>query len=423
MLPRGKLDIGWSDIAFAIRVCLTPGSARAAAAQLEERWGPDQEAVATLSVRSGFDLLLRALALPPGSEVLVSAVTIRDMVRIIEHHRLVPVPVDLDVESLAIRQSALDRAWSRKARMILVAHLFGSRMPMEAVAAFAQRRGLLLVEDCAQAFTGLKDRGDSRSDVVLFSFGPIKTHTALGGGVTVVRDGRLRARMRELHRSYPVAPRSWFLSRVLKSALVMGLLRPSGMDALAVVSRWMGTNHDELVTSSLRGFPGPDFFERIRQHPPFPLLALLDRRLRRFRHERISDRAAAGELANRLHQHIERPGRRAKGHTHWVFPVSSRTPERLIRYLWDRGFDATRGASSLGAVGPAASRPEVVPREALKLMEGLVYLPFFRGVTAGELQELASAVAKFERSRPVDTGGRGDRQEDSRVLREAHRRV
>ena len=47
--------------------------------------------------------MLEALALPAGSEVLVSAVTHPDMIRILEAHELVAVPVDLDTATLAPR--------------------------------------------------------------------------------------------------------------------------------------------------------------------------------------------------------------------------------------------------------------------------------------------------------------------------------
>ena len=45
--------------------------------------------MATLSVRSGLDLMLQALALPRGSEVLMSAVTIADMAAVVAAHGLV----------------------------------------------------------------------------------------------------------------------------------------------------------------------------------------------------------------------------------------------------------------------------------------------------------------------------------------------
>src|SRR5438876_3258754 len=83
-----------------------------------------------------------SLALPAGSEVLVSAITIPDMVRIIEAHGLVPVPVDLDPDTLSVDQESLDRAVTPKTRAVLIAHLFGTRQPMEPILKVARQHGL-----------------------------------------------------------------------------------------------------------------------------------------------------------------------------------------------------------------------------------------------------------------------------------------
>src|SRR5690606_37140318 len=90
-----------------------PWSARA-----EQAWGPSGDALACLSVRTGFDLLLQALQLPPGSEVLLSAITIADMARIIQAHGLVPVPVDLDPETLQVCSARLETLLSPRTRML-----------------------------------------------------------------------------------------------------------------------------------------------------------------------------------------------------------------------------------------------------------------------------------------------------------------
>ena len=78
----------WACWVAAVRTTRRPCSARSS------RIGPHAGgALACLSVRSGFDLLLAALDLPPKSEVLITALTIPDMVRIIKDHDLVPVPL------------------------------------------------------------------------------------------------------------------------------------------------------------------------------------------------------------------------------------------------------------------------------------------------------------------------------------------
>src|SRR5262245_6425144 len=196
MWVRKRLDIDWSDLAWAVWYCLARRDAVAIARRIEQSWSPAGAAVACLSVRSGFDLVLRALELPAGSEVLVSALTIPDMVRILEEYGLVAVPVDIDLASLGPTRETLERAVSPRARAILAAHLFGSRMPIDELVAFARRRGLLVFEDCAQAYEGPAYAGHSQADVSLFSFGTIKTSTALGGGLLVIRDPGVRERVR-----------------------------------------------------------------------------------------------------------------------------------------------------------------------------------------------------------------------------------
>ena len=203
MIVRKKLDIGWTDIAFGLGACLLPGDAQAAQKRLEAAWSPAGDAIACLSVRTGFDLLLAALALPAGSEILVSAITIGDMVRIIERHGLVAVPIDLDMASLSIRAELISEHVTARTKAIVVAHLFGSRMAMEPISAAARRHGLLVIEDCAQAFAADGYRGSAQSNVSLFSFGPIKTATALGGALLRVSDAGLRAAMLASQRKYP----------------------------------------------------------------------------------------------------------------------------------------------------------------------------------------------------------------------------
>src|SRR5687768_1802064 len=98
MIPRGSPDLSWSDLAMGALALFRAGDHAALQSRAEAAWSSGDDTLACLSVRTGLDLLLQALALPRGSEVLVSAITIRDMVRILEHHGLVPVPLDVDPE-------------------------------------------------------------------------------------------------------------------------------------------------------------------------------------------------------------------------------------------------------------------------------------------------------------------------------------
>ncbi len=123
--------------------------------------------------------MLDVLDLPPDSEVLVSAVTIPQMINLIKYHQLVPVPIDLDMSNLQVKSEQLELAYTQKTRMILVAHVFGCRMDLTEVANFAEKHDLFFVEDCAQVFLADGYLGHPSAIVSMFSFGAIKFEKAL----------------------------------------------------------------------------------------------------------------------------------------------------------------------------------------------------------------------------------------------------
>ncbi len=397
MIPRKRLDVGWPDLLFGLGACVWPGGRERMAQRLERLWSPEGRGLACLSVRSGFDALLSELDFPEGSEVLVSAITIRDMTRILEEHGLVPVPVDLDLRTLAVDLESLARAVSPRSRAILVAHLFGSRMPLEPLLGVAREHGLFVIEDCAQAYRADDYRGHPDCGVSLFSFGPIKTATALAGGLITFRDRSLRDRVAGRQAGWPVSGRGRFLTRILKYSVLKLLSYRPVFSLFYRGCRLLGASHDAVISGSVRGFAGEGFFGRIRRQPPFPLLALLARRLKRADGVEIEHRAAMAREAIGLMPGLERPGDQAPSHTHWVFPVLRDEPGLLISSLWGSGFDATRGASSLCVVEPPADRPETEPAHARRAFSRLFYLPVHSGMKRRDLERLARAIQASSR--------------------------
>jgi dTDP-4-amino-4,6-dideoxygalactose transaminase len=405
MWVRKRLDIGFRDFSFGVLRILLPASGVTVQRRLEEDWSPSADALACFSVRTGFDLLLAALQLPPKSEVLMSAMTIPDMARIVEDHGLLPVPVDLDLDTLGPNLDSLRRAITPASRAIVVAHLCGGRVPIEPILAEARRHRLLVIEDCAQAFDGRGYIGDPDADASMFSFGPIKTATALGGAMLRVRDPGLLQRVRARQAAYPVQKRRSYLCRLLKYAAFKALSYPVAYGMLVRVWRALGRDYDRLVNGSVRGFPGPDFFDRIRQQPCAPLLALLRRRLRAYDHRRLECRAAKGELLTRLFEpKVVCAGRKAVPLNSWVFPVLVENPGEVIAVLRRAGFDATQG-HSMCVIPPPADRPEGEASVAVKILRGIVYLPIYPempdkalGTMAEQLLAVAERPAELARS-------------------------
>jgi dTDP-4-amino-4,6-dideoxygalactose transaminase len=111
---------------------------------------------------------------------------------------------------VAVHEEALVRAITERTVAILVVHVFGmigaTDSQMQLIRQQANRakratatiaRPILVLEDCAECFTGLAKGsylGSSHADASLFSFGTIKTLTALGGGVAIVQPRCLLSR-------------------------------------------------------------------------------------------------------------------------------------------------------------------------------------------------------------------------------------
>jgi dTDP-4-amino-4,6-dideoxygalactose transaminase len=131
-------------------------------------------------------IYLRVAAFPADSEIIFSAINIPDMAFIARQHGLRVVPVDIDLDTLGPRLDLLEELITSRTVAILAAHLFGRWFDISPLIDLAIRFNVKVIEDCAEGFCGFRWLGDPRSDLVLFSFGPIKFFTAFGGGIAKV---------------------------------------------------------------------------------------------------------------------------------------------------------------------------------------------------------------------------------------------
>jgi dTDP-4-amino-4,6-dideoxygalactose transaminase len=329
--------------------------------------------------------------LPPESEILVSAITIPDMVRIIEYHGLVPIPIDLDVNTMGPNVVNMRRAVSSKTRAIITTHLMGGRSAMEPILQVAREHDLMVIEDCAQAFDG-KSWGHPEADVSMFSFGPIKTATALGGALLWLSNKSLLDAMRLRQMTYPVQRRSTYLCRLLKYAALKLFSSQHIFGVIVWLLAQMGCDYDRIVNGLVRGFAGQEFFKRIRQQPSAPLLTVLWRRLQTYDIDRLYQRAAKGRLLLRwLTGRIICPGQTVKQHSFWVFPVLVNDPATVIVLLRGSGFDATQG-HSMCTVPPPVGRPDGGAQAASEILARTVYLPIYPEMPDLVMQEMAKVV-------------------------------
>lgn len=402
MWARKRIDIGWRDLLAAAGYALFLGSRATAQQSAERTWPGNADVIACLSVRSGLDLMLGQLRLPAGSEVLVSAVTIEGMVTVLHHHGLVAVPIDVNPTDMSPSLKDIDRAITSRTKAMLIAHLFGTRLPLQPFAEKAREHRLLLWEDCAQAFDG-RYAGHPEADAAMFSFGPIKTATALGGGLLRLRDRELLARMRSAQEEWPTQA-TWplsnsrsFVSRLARYAVLKFL---SGRIAFGVfwrLLRLLGRDPDRVLNSAVRNFPGDQLIAQLRRRPPTAMLRLLARRLRTFHTDRFDRQARLGRrLADRLTSVVECPGVAAAEHSFWVFPVCVRNSAPLLTAVRAAGFDASAG-SQLRAIPTADGSLQSTPNAA-RIATEAVFLPLYPELTEPAVDRLADVLTSLRQS-------------------------
>ena len=158
-------------------------------------------AVGVANGTDAIEIALRAGGVGAGDEVITVAHTAVATVCAVERAGAAPVLVDIEARTYTIDVAAAEAAITPRTKALLPVHLYGQPADLTALADLAARRGLLLIEDCAQAH-GARHRGrrvGSWGHLAAFSFYPTKNLGALGdAGAVVTNDPALAARARRL---------------------------------------------------------------------------------------------------------------------------------------------------------------------------------------------------------------------------------
>jgi CDP-4-dehydro-6-deoxyglucose reductase, E1 len=138
--------------------------------------------------------------LKPGDEVIVPALSWSTTVWPLVQHGLVPVVVDIDPRTFDIDPNEVERAVGPKTRGIMPVHVYGNPCAMDALTSLAERRSLILIEDCCESL-GATFGGRSVGTfgkVGTFSFYYSHHITTLEGGMVATSDFELAELMRTL---------------------------------------------------------------------------------------------------------------------------------------------------------------------------------------------------------------------------------
>jgi dTDP-4-amino-4,6-dideoxygalactose transaminase len=236
-----ELDQAWRDV--------VQGSAFIGGAHVERfesQWAQYCASEHAVSVGNGTDALhltLVALGIGAGDEVVVPANTFIATAEAVAAAGATPVFVDVDPATLLLTGDGLASALTPRTAAVIPVHLYGQMVDMDAIGRIADRAGIAVIEDAAQAHGATwRDRpAGSFGTAACFSFYPGKNLGAFGdAGAVVTSDADLADRVRMLsnhgrsldsHHQHPIVGTNSRLDGLQAAILSVKLKRLDGWNA------------------------------------------------------------------------------------------------------------------------------------------------------------------------------------------------
>jgi UDP-4-amino-4-deoxy-L-arabinose-oxoglutarate aminotransferase len=203
-LPFSRPSIGPDEI-NKVTTCLKSGwiTTGALCKEFEEKFcalSSSLQAVSLNSATAGMHIMLAALNIGPGDEVITPSMTFASTVNMIALRGAKPVFVDIDYGTLNINPDQIEGKITKKTKVIIPVHFAGAPADMGRINKIARKYNLAVVEDAAHAvgtyYKGIHAGGFGHP--AIFSFHPIKNITTGEGGMITLSNAQLERKLRLL---------------------------------------------------------------------------------------------------------------------------------------------------------------------------------------------------------------------------------
>lgn len=211
--------------------------------------------IATNNGTTALHLALVALGIGPGDEVIVPTLTYIATANAVRYCGATPVLADVEPDTMNLDPRDIEHRITERTRAIVPVHLYGHPADMPAIMAIAERHGLKVIEDAAEAHAARVDDRPvgSLAHVGTFSFFGNKIVTTGEGGAVTTDDDELAARLRLL-RGQGMDPqrRYWFPEvgfnyRMTNVAAALGVAQLERLDEFLARRDEIGALYDRLL--------------------------------------------------------------------------------------------------------------------------------------------------------------------------------
>ncbi len=163
--------------------------------------GGRRESVAVNSATAGLHLVLEAIGVNNGDEVITTPYTFTSTAEVVRYLGAHPVFVDIDSNTFNIDAAKIEQAITPRTKAIIPVHFAGLSCDMNAVLNIARKYNLKVIEDAAHALPSVyqnKIIGSLDSDAAVYSFYATKTVTTGEGGMILTRSPEIAMRCRTM---------------------------------------------------------------------------------------------------------------------------------------------------------------------------------------------------------------------------------
>ncbi len=304
MIPVNEPKLGEKEIEYVME-CLKTGWISSAGKYIEEFercWAEYCDMPHAIAVSNGTVALEAAIAcidLHPGDEVIMPTFTIISCALAIVEHGGIPVLVDSDPDTWCMDVDQVEAKITPRTRAIMPVHIYGHPVDMDPVKALADKHGLLIIEDAAEAH-GAEYKGrrcGGLGDISCFSFYANKIVTTGEGGMVLTRNDVLAEKVRA-YRNLCFRPEKRFYHtelgrnyRMTNIQAAIGLAQVEEIESRLAHKRWMAQTYNKnlkelsqlqlpvekawarnvywmygLVVDESTGMDAVEFARRLREH-------------------------------------------------------------------------------------------------------------------------------------------------------------
>ncbi len=165
-----------------------------------------KHAIMTPSARYAFYLLLQAMGIGAGDEVVIPGLTYFAIPSMAVTAGVKPVFADIGLTTHVLDPAAFEEAITPRTKAVVPTHLYGTPCDMDAINRVAKKHGIKVIEDCAQS-TGARYKGvrvGNLGDAAYYTFGLTKNITTLSGAMITTNDDAVASFVRrEIDSSSP----------------------------------------------------------------------------------------------------------------------------------------------------------------------------------------------------------------------------